>query len=335
MEKNLEERILKGEDVNFDCYDESTKEVRNLVLKNGSPLTNANMIKAIRNSDIPKDHKVYLEHQHYTKILESKDKKACLECYRLSNVAFGRALEVLNDKTDMVYFKIYLQEKMKNMTKSNKIYQLNKEIVSLSDLYMSRKFLANLTKVDCDEDIRKNCWLDNLRVFEKEMEGKNLLASNAIWYLINCPSDLKIPNDTFKKLENIVLESKNGSYNLFFIVNYPNTNFRAHEKAILDSKCGITINQFAREFSVHYARDFKKREENRQLANIPDCAKAMVNSDSDTAIYVFAQKFGTQCSPEILQKMFTRLAKSKNKTCRAFGKSAIRKSKINQNQMQS
>lgn len=321
--EELREKIKKGEDVSFARFNDTASSVRDLVLKQGSPLTNASMLKAIRNSDLPEKRKIDMEYQHYLNILNSKNKQACLECYRISNLTFARALEVLNDKSDLVYYKIYLQEKMKRMSKSNEAYKLNADIVTLNNVDFSRMFLAYLPKLNCDKSIQLNCWQENMSVFENGFDNKTLSANDAIWFLTQCPDSIKIPNETFENFEQVVLNSKNGSYNFFFMIKYPNINFRAHEQAILDSKCGMTISQYACEFSVHYAKDFNKVEDNVELANIPACADAIIDGDSDNAVRVFAENFASTLKPEVLNKMYTRLANSQNTTCSTFGKNAL------------
>lgn len=321
--EELREKIKKGEDVDFVCYNNTASSVRDLVLKQGSPRTNASMLKAIRNSDLPEKRKIDMEYQHYLNILNSGNKQACLECYRVSNLTFARALEVLNDKSDLSYYKIYLQEKMKRRGKSNEAYKLNTDIVTLNNVEFSRMFLAYLPKLGCDKSIQLNCWQENMGVFENGFDNKTLSANDAIWFLTECPDSVKISNETFKNFEQVVLDSKNGSYNFFFMIKYPNINFRAHEQAILDSKCGITISQYAREFGVHYAKDFKKKEDNIELANISACAEAMVDCDSDNAVRVFAENFASTLKPEVLNKMYTRLANSQNTICSDFGKQAL------------
>ena len=202
---------------------------------------------------------------------------------------------------------------------------LNSKIIQQKDVELSRALLSKINKSDLRPCVITKIWNDNAQVFEDFYKNKKLQkdANDAIWFLANIPGDFSIKKDLFNLLENAVLQSNNGSYNLIFMLNYPNVNFKQHEFAILRSKSGITISQYATEFSVSERKNLNKKGENKALANISACAKAISQSDSETAMYAFANKFEDKLNTQDMNLICDRLINSKSDVYSDYAQSHI------------
>lgn len=317
----LYDKIVNGEDVDFREFLNDAIQLRQIVMKYGSPMTNLNMIKALELVIDDFSFKQKLKMPHYQKILESKDKEANLKCYIMDKNRCGASLEVLNDKQDKKYYKRYLQEKVKLVKNENDAYELNKSVLEFGDVGVSRDFLSKVNKLKCEPKFIKYLWYENLSLFTNLYKEKGISydANDAIWILTNIPEDIEIASDDFDLLEDAVLNSKDGSYNLFFMMRYPNVNFRKHEKALLDSKCGMTISTYARDFSKPNTVSQKSKYKNKEFADIDACAKAIVQSNSESAMYVFANEFGYVCNIENMISIYKQLASSNSEVFKSYG----------------
>lgn len=277
--------------------------LRQKVLNNGTPLANVGIVKQLFKDYFSENSSRKLVKEHAAKILESGDVQANFECYKLNKNIFKEHLEILNQPKNKEIFTQYVAEKIETMKTVGELEQLDFLVQKLNDVILARKFLAKIKNIDIDSYEKASIWERQATSFVEAGD-----VNESIWYLLNKPEN--VPMDAyFDKLEQQVLDSQNGDFNVMFLAKYPNINFKAHEQVILKSNSGIAIRQFAgmyggREESI-------KCGKTKNRADLQGCINALSKADSERAIYSFAKHYD-QFSDLNLQPLFDRLKKSEN-----------------------
>lgn len=283
--------------------------VRQKVLKFGTPMANVGMVQRLFQNYFSSETTRAQVKQHADKILASGDIVANYECYKINKNTFRQNLEVLNQPQNKEVYNQYISEKISNMTTIAEVEQLDFIVQKLNDVVLAHKLLARVQKIALDEHERASIW-ERLATLFVEAED----ANESIWYLLKKPEN--VPMDAyFDKLEQHVLDSKNGDFNVMFLAKYPNINFKAHEQAILNSTSGMAIRQFAGMFG---GREQSFVKDSKQKADLQGCINALSHSDSELAMYAFAIHYD-QFSDLDLAPLFERLKRSETHKYQEYG----------------
>lgn len=251
------------------------------------------------------------------KILKSRDVEANLLCFKLNKNLFAENLEVLNNPSAPETYKKYIDAKIGVISTNSEAEELDLIIGRVGDVALARKFLSKLNTFPMSKEQKAIIWERQATTFVEANE-----PNESIWFLLKRPD--YVPMDAyFDKLEQQVLLSGNGDYNLMFLAKYPYMNFREHEKAILNSNSGIAIRQFAGLFGGREESAVKAEER----ANLQGCADAIAKADSERSIYAFAIHYD-QYSDIDLSDVFARLAKSETKKYQEYGAQMGRENEI-------
>ena len=287
------------------------ERVRQQALKVGTPLANVDIVARLASDYFSSEIVRKQIKEHASMILNSGDILANYECYKVNKNLFRDNLELLNQPQDETVFKTYIGEKIKTMTSSSDVYELDYVIQKLNDVVLAREFLSKLKNMPIKTDEKAVIWERQAVPF---VEAKD--ADESIWYLLNKPE--YVPMDAyFDKLEQHVLDSQNGDFNFMFLAKYPNINFKAHEQVILNSTSGIAIRQFAGLFGGREPSNMSDKIPQR--ADLQGCINALSKADSERAIYSFAIHYD-KFSDLNLQPVFERLKTSTNKNYSEYAK---------------
>ncbi len=251
------------------------------------------------------------------KIFKSGDIEANLMCFKLNKNFFDKNLEVLNNPSDLRTYKKYIDAKIDTVSALSDVEELDFIIERVGDAALARKFLSRVSTLSISKEQKAIIWERQATIFVEANE-----PHESIWFLLKRPEYVPM-NAYFDTLEQQVLNSKNGDYNLMFLAKYPNINFRKHEDVILKSASGIAIRQFAGLFGGREESATKSKE----VANLQGCIEALANADSERSMYAFAIHYD-QYSDLDLSPIYSRLSQSEIKKYHEYGAQMGRENEI-------